>query len=84
MRIKEIHNVHSSKTIETFVTFMKAILGPKLGDRIYVHKTLDTVYEYVPKYIFPEEFGGKDKPLSQLRGRIDTFSYYILSISFLR
>ena len=68
MRIKELHLLSDSKAIEAIVTLIKQVLSQKLIGRIQVHKTIDTVYDYIPKDILPEEYGGKEKSLLQFHG----------------
>jgi hypothetical protein len=37
--------------------------------QVFVHKTLDTLYEHVPKTILPRDYGGYEKSLNELNGR---------------
>lgn len=69
LRIKAIHMVTESKTIDVLTNIMKSVLSAKIGERIQVHKTIESVYDIIPRNLFPEEYGGDDKPISQLRGK---------------
>ncbi|XP_072934728.1 alpha-tocopherol transfer protein-like [Epargyreus clarus] len=66
MRLNGIHLLTSSKAIEALVTIFKQLLPAKVGSRICVHKDMGTVYQYIPKDVFPSEYGGKEKSLLKL------------------
>ncbi|XP_013143051.1 PREDICTED: uncharacterized protein LOC106106935 [Papilio polytes] len=66
MRLKGIHILTSSKLIDVLITLLKQILSEKLIKRIFVHKTIDTVYEHIPKTILPSEFGGEERNVKEL------------------
>ncbi|KOB67462.1 putative CRAL/TRIO domain-containing protein [Operophtera brumata] len=52
--------------MEVFVKILKQMFSTKIGNRIYVHMTLESLHEHVPKECLPEEFGGYDKSLVTL------------------
>lgn len=54
--------------VDALVTLFKQVLSTKLGDRIHVHKSIDTLYDSVPKEILPVEFGGDEISLKKLNG----------------
>ncbi|KOB69776.1 Alpha-tocopherol transfer protein-like protein [Operophtera brumata] len=54
----------TSKTVEVFVKILKQMFSTKIGNRIYVHMTLESLHEHVPKECLPEELGGYDKSLA--------------------
>lgn len=66
MRIKGFHLLSDSKAIEAIVAVFKQVLSQKLIGRVYVHKTIDSLHDYIPKDILPVEYGGKEKSLLQL------------------
>ncbi|XP_013167580.1 PREDICTED: retinaldehyde-binding protein 1-like [Papilio xuthus] len=66
MRLKGIHILSSSKLIDVLITILKQILSEKLIKRICVHKTMDTVYEHIPKNILPSEFGGEGGSVKEI------------------
>ena len=68
LRIKQIHIITESKMVDALITFLKQVMSSKLGGRIHSHKTLDTFYEFIPKDILPEEYGGKERSLQTLSG----------------
>lgn len=73
MRLKGLHIISASKAISGLVSLLKQVLSEKLGGRIHSHKTIDTVYEFVPQSVMPKEYGGEDKrTLKMMNGR-----YYI-------
>ncbi|OWR55143.1 alpha-tocopherol transfer protein [Danaus plexippus plexippus] len=70
MRIKGIHIYTQSMAIDALVSIMKQGTSPKVANRYKVHKTLESVYDYIPKDILPVEYGGKEKPLFDLHKKM--------------
>ncbi|CAH2052274.1 unnamed protein product, partial [Iphiclides podalirius] len=66
MRLKGIHILTPSKFVDAFITILKQVLSEKISKRIYVHKTIDTIYDCIPKEILPIEYGGKERSLKNL------------------
>ncbi|XP_038213634.1 clavesin-1-like [Zerene cesonia] len=66
MKIKGIHLITASKFIDGLIVLLKQILKPKVGGRIYVHKTCEDLHEIIGKDILPEEFGGYEKSLKAI------------------
>ncbi|KAJ0173134.1 hypothetical protein K1T71_011310 [Dendrolimus kikuchii] len=66
LRIKEIHIISESKAIDILFTVIKNLVSKKLMDRIHVHKTVDTLHDYVSKEILPRDFGGNEKQFAEL------------------
>lgn len=36
--------------------------------QVHVHKSLESLYEHVPKEVLPKEWGGKERGLDELNG----------------
>ena len=64
--IKEVHLVNAPPFIEFVMTIVKPFLSPALSEVIHVHTSIETLYEFVPKNILPEEYGGNAGKLSDL------------------
>jgi hypothetical protein len=56
--IKQIHIVNASSFIYTAINTVKPFLGETLSKTIHVHMGVETLYDFVPKEILPEEYGG--------------------------
>ncbi|CAG9832599.1 unnamed protein product [Diabrotica balteata] len=65
-RLQEIHFVEPPSSINILITIAKTFLKKKIADRIRIHNSMETLIDYVPKNILPEDYGGEDKPLSEL------------------
>ncbi|XP_047032800.1 alpha-tocopherol transfer protein-like [Helicoverpa zea] len=65
-RIKGVHVISSSKMVDTLITMLKQVFSAKLADRIHLHKTPETLSEYVPKDMMPSDYGGKEMALLDL------------------
>ncbi|KAJ2937968.1 hypothetical protein O0L34_g14250 [Tuta absoluta] len=66
IRIKGIHILTSSKLIDVLVTAFKQVLNAKIGQRIQVHKDLNSLHEHVPRELLPKDYGGEEKDLKEL------------------
>ncbi|KAF9796264.1 hypothetical protein SFRURICE_010537 [Spodoptera frugiperda] len=65
-RIKDLHVISASKTVEVFTTLLKQLLSNKLAGRINVLKTVEELYEYVPKEMLPKDYGGNEATMIEL------------------
>ncbi|XP_068623410.1 retinaldehyde-binding protein 1-like [Battus philenor] len=66
MRLKGIHILTTSKFIDSLITLLRQILSEKLSKRIFVHKTVESLFENIPKDILPAEYGGKEISLKEV------------------
>ncbi|XP_030031249.2 uncharacterized protein LOC115448089 [Manduca sexta] len=62
-RVKGIHMLTSSSTIDMLTKIMKQMFSAKIGDRIFVHRTMESLCEVVPKDVLPVEYGGTQESL---------------------
>lgn len=69
MKLKEVHVVNVSPFIDTIIGWVKPFLKEKIKNRIYVHSNLETLYEYIPKEVLPEEYGGTAGKLQKFHGK---------------
>ncbi|KAF7273730.1 hypothetical protein GWI33_013576 [Rhynchophorus ferrugineus] len=67
-RVAGIHYLNLPTSLEVLIKFVKVMLKEKLRKRICIHKTVETLYEHVPKESLPEEYGGKGLSLLVLHG----------------
>ncbi|KAJ3652343.1 hypothetical protein Zmor_018318 [Zophobas morio] len=58
VKIKQFHIIRASAIVEFFIKFLSPFMKEKIRNRIHVHEDLDTLFDYVPKGLLPEEFGG--------------------------
>ncbi|XP_075983784.1 uncharacterized protein LOC142981632 [Anticarsia gemmatalis] len=65
-RIKGIHILTQSTTVDIVVKVVKQLLSTKVGNRIFVHKTIEELQTAVPKELLPIEYGGKDFSVDDL------------------
>ncbi|XP_069356693.1 uncharacterized protein [Maniola hyperantus] len=67
MRIKGIHIISESKVVDGFVMLLKQAVSAKIAGRIHVHKSVKDLYEFVPKAMLPEDYGGEERSLKTLQ-----------------
>ncbi|VVC39729.1 Hypothetical protein CINCED_3A014696 [Cinara cedri] len=56
--VKGIHFINSPPSIGNLVTFIKMFLPKKIKKRIYIHNSLETLYQFIPKDVLPDQYGG--------------------------
>ncbi|KAF2896943.1 hypothetical protein ILUMI_09237 [Ignelater luminosus] len=66
-KLEAVHVINAPPFLDSFMSFFKGFLKPKLADRIFIHKNMDTFYEMIPKEILPKDYGGQEKSLDELR-----------------
>ncbi|CAG9559146.1 unnamed protein product [Danaus chrysippus] len=67
VKLKEVHIINTSPTVERFVTFVKPFLKEKIRKRIFIHKDLKDLYKYVPQEMLPKEYGGQCGTMDELQ-----------------
>ncbi|KAF9404824.1 hypothetical protein HW555_014148 [Spodoptera exigua] len=65
-RISDIYIISSSKTVEVLTSLLKQLLSKKIAGRINVVKTLEELYEYVPKDMMPKDYGGNEVTIMEM------------------
>ena len=73
VKLKEVHVVNVSPLVDTIINFVKPFLKEKIRNRIFVHSTMDTLFEYIPQDILPTEYGGKAGPIQKIHGNFLTY-----------
>lgn len=58
VKLKEVHVINVSPLVDTIISFVKPFLKEKIRNRIFVHSDLESLYNYVPQDMLPEEYGG--------------------------
>ncbi|CAH2093978.1 unnamed protein product [Euphydryas editha] len=67
LRIKAIRLITPSKFIDIFISIAKQVLSPKVAARFHIHKTIEEIYEYIPKHVLPKDYGGDEPSLKELQ-----------------
>ncbi|CAH0713631.1 unnamed protein product, partial [Brenthis ino] len=67
LRIKGIHVINAPAFVDLFVSIYKKVVSEKLGSRIYIHTSYETIYDYVSKEILPEDYGGDAPSVAKLQ-----------------
>ncbi|VVC39722.1 Cellular retinaldehyde binding/alpha-tocopherol transport,CRAL/TRIO, N-terminal domain,CRAL-TRIO lipid [Cinara cedri] len=56
--VKGIHYINPPAFIGQLLTFVKMLLPNKIKTRVYVHQTLESLYQFIPKDVLPDKYGG--------------------------
>ncbi|XP_012254122.2 retinol-binding protein pinta-like isoform X1 [Athalia rosae] len=67
-RIKGIYIINPVRGSETVMKIAKTVMKPKLAARVLVFpgENYEGLFDYVPKSILPREYGGDERPLTEL------------------
>lgn len=57
-KVVQNHFVNCSPTMERFIAFLKPFMKKEILDSIKFHTSTETLFEYLPKELVPDEFGG--------------------------
>ncbi|XP_043485337.1 alpha-tocopherol transfer protein-like [Leptopilina heterotoma] len=66
VKLKEIHVINVSPLVDSIINFVKPFLKEKIRNRIFVHSTMETLYQCIPKDMLPMEYGGKAGPIKDI------------------
>ncbi|XP_076242610.1 alpha-tocopherol transfer protein-like [Calliopsis andreniformis] len=66
VKLKEVHVVNVSPLVDTIVNFVKPFIKEKIRNRIFMHSDMNTLYDYIPREILPEEYGGDAGPIQAI------------------
>lgn len=70
VKVKEVHIVNATPLVDTVVSWVKPFIKEKLRKRVHCHTSLESLYEFVPKDVLPEEYGGTAGTLAQYNGKV--------------
>lgn len=67
LRIKAIRLVTTSKLIDIFISIAKQVLNPKMVERFHIHKSIEELYDHIPKRLLPKDYDGDEPSLKELQ-----------------
>ncbi|XP_025829893.1 alpha-tocopherol transfer protein-like isoform X2 [Agrilus planipennis] len=71
VRLKQIHIINTPSFVDKMMLLIKPFLKNETGRMMHFHSSdLSTLYEYVPKDLLPEEYGGESGKLSDLKSQL--------------
>ncbi|XP_072395227.1 uncharacterized protein [Diabrotica undecimpunctata] len=66
-QIKELHIINASSSAEVIIALLRKYLYTGLRNKVFVHESLTDLYKVVPREILPEEYGGDEPSLNDLK-----------------
>jgi len=57
-KVVQNHFINCSPRMERFIAFLKPFMKKEILDSIRFHTSTETLFEYLPKDLLPDEFGG--------------------------
>lgn len=71
LRIKQIHILNARMIVHKLVWIFRPFMGKQAFDVIHFHKPKSTtLYEFVPKELLPEDYGGPIESMKKLSKRL--------------
>ncbi|XP_068901978.1 alpha-tocopherol transfer protein-like isoform X2 [Tenebrio molitor] len=67
VKIKEVHVVNAGPVVEMIMAVVRPLLKEKLRSRIHLHSRLESLHQFVPKDLLPEEYGGSAGRLEEVK-----------------
>ncbi|CAH0713573.1 unnamed protein product, partial [Brenthis ino] len=67
VKLKEVHVVNTTPIVERLVNFVKPFLKDKIRKRIFIHKDVKDIYNYIPREMLPKEYGGDCGTMDELQ-----------------
>uniref|UniRef100_A0A1B6CMW7 CRAL-TRIO domain-containing protein n=1 Tax=Clastoptera arizonana TaxID=38151 RepID=A0A1B6CMW7_9HEMI len=66
-RLKEIHLINAPPYIDKIVNMFKMFMKNKMRNRFYIHKKHDTLSNFFPVSILPEDYGGNEPSMNTMQ-----------------
>ncbi|KAG5894733.1 hypothetical protein JTB14_006152 [Gonioctena quinquepunctata] len=67
-RIKHIHMIHSTTILDRVLPILRMVM-PKFIDKILVHDSHESLYEYIPEEYLPSDYGGSQPSIEDTQER---------------
>ncbi|KAJ2937369.1 hypothetical protein O0L34_g1963 [Tuta absoluta] len=70
-RLTGIHLLTNMKIMDALLALLRQVMSAKIGGRIKVHRSLESLYEVAPKEVLPKEYGegGENRSLEEIHGK---------------
>ncbi|XP_057338254.1 retinol-binding protein pinta-like isoform X1 [Microplitis mediator] len=66
IKTKSLHFINAPPTFDAIFAIFKRFMSDKLRKRIMVHSEMEKVFDYIPKRVFPSDYGGDAPSIAQL------------------
>uniref|UniRef100_A0A1A9W9W0 CRAL-TRIO domain-containing protein n=1 Tax=Glossina brevipalpis TaxID=37001 RepID=A0A1A9W9W0_9MUSC len=66
-RLRTMHCVNVSTVYDKLFNMIKHVLPEKFQQRLYVHSSLNSLFEHIPEEYLPHELGGKNGSIEELQ-----------------
>lgn len=85
------HFINCSPTMERFLAFLRPFMKKEILDSLKFHTSTETLFEYLPRELLPDEFGGTAGKCDDLHKdwlkiveskRLGTFKSFVYIVSF--
>ena len=75
LRLKHLHVLNCSPIVDSIFSILKPFMSSKVAELIHLHvPDSESVFKFIPKDIFPEEYGGSGSSMIELKAKcVKTF-----------
>ncbi|CAG9861669.1 unnamed protein product [Phyllotreta striolata] len=70
-RVQGIHVINAPAFTERLLVLVKSIVKPKMANRIFLHRDMESIINSIDKNILPKDYGGNEKSLDELEAEFD-------------
>ncbi|XP_041979841.1 clavesin-2-like [Aricia agestis] len=87
VRIKQAHFIGAPYMFYALMNIIKIFLSEKVKNRFHMHNDIDTLHEFVPPELLPEEYGGTGPTLREIKDHwkqkvVDYHGFYEEDLQF--
>ncbi|XP_049794187.1 alpha-tocopherol transfer protein-like [Schistocerca nitens] len=80
LRPKGTHVINVPPGVEKFISLFQSFMKEKLRRRVFIHSSMETLYEHIPKKILPQEYGGEAGPIEEMqnawKAKVESYSSF--------
>ncbi|KAH1000045.1 alpha-tocopherol transfer protein-like [Dendroctonus ponderosae] len=66
IRIHSLHFINVTGFMDHIMRVLKSFVPGKIVNKIIIHKSRESLWEYIPKECLPKDYGGTQKPLDEI------------------
>ncbi|CAG9820572.1 unnamed protein product [Phaedon cochleariae] len=64
--VQQLHILNYPSYAESLINLVKKLLKPKIAERLHLHQGIDTISEFLPSRLLPEDYNGQERSLKEL------------------
>lgn len=70
IRLRYVHLINMSYFVEKFLSLIRPFIKKELFELIKVHSNIESLHQYIPQVLLPEDYGGSTDSTEILQGKV--------------